>query len=108
MLQFTRRLAVFAIATSHQFSPVNAMESARPDTEMQIYVRMPDRTITLDVFPSTTVEEIMEKVHAKEGIPPCFQKLTFNTKTLEDSRSLKDHDIKKESTLELLLKFLEF
>jgi ubiquitin C len=70
---------------------------------MQIHVQTPaGKTLTLNVHPNDTIQNVKKKVEQRENIPVDEQRLTFQGKELKNPKStLEDDGIKHGDTLNL-------
>ena len=68
---------------------------------MQIFVKAADKTITIEVEPTDSIEATKQRIFEKEGILPENQLLIFNGEQLDEGKTLSDYNIQKESTLRL-------
>lgn len=59
-------------------------------------------TLTLDVEPSDTIENVKAKVQAFAGIDPAAQYLYFSGQWLDDGHTLSDYNISRLATLDLV------
>ena len=66
-----------------------------------IQVKLAEKTITLIVDYSDTVENVKTMINDKEHVPPDHQILTFDGRILQDWYTLGDYDIIDGSTLQL-------
>ena len=69
---------------------------------MQIFVKIAGKIVTLDVLASDTINDVKTKLQDKIGIPYYAQKLMFAGYQLNNYHTVTDCGIKKEATLHLL------
>ena len=77
---------------------------------MQIFVRLPTRTVTLNVYPSDTIAVVRQKLGEKWDAWPSNTKqpLLFNGQYLYDlNKTLSEYNIQKESTLLISMRYVE-
>ena len=65
---------------------------------------MQGNTVSLEVQPTETVEDVKKMIQEKENIDYYNQRLVFADKELEDNEMIASYPIAEEATLEVLFK----
>lgn len=72
---------------------------------MQIYVKNSyGVTVTLEVEPTTTIEEVKQKIQDLKGWLAENMRIIFAGKQLDDGRTLADYNISPDATLHLCIR----
>ncbi len=98
-LENSRKLSYYNVQSESSLPLVPRLRGGIP-----IFVKTSNgKTITLEVEPSDTIEEVKTKIQEKEGIPPHEQRLIFASKELEDDKTMSYYNVKRENTLHLVV-----
>lgn len=72
--------------------------------DLQVFVKtLTGKTITLEIGQLESILAVKKKIEAKEGVPAEEQRLILAERQLQDEKLVADYDIKKESTIHLVL-----
>ena len=75
------------------------------DKSMKIFCRtLTGKIIDLDVSPDDTIEEAKLQIKEKEGIPSNQQRMIFSRILLDDDKTFEYYKIKRENTIQLVLR----
>uniref|UniRef100_A0A8B9TLF8 2'-5'-oligoadenylate synthetase like n=1 Tax=Anas platyrhynchos TaxID=8839 RepID=A0A8B9TLF8_ANAPL len=73
--------------------------------EMEIFVKdIKNQTMTYSVRPTDTVLQLKKKINSRQGIPVEQQRLTYDSRNLEDQHTLQHYNVQPKSTIYLLLR----
>jgi len=71
----------------------------------QIFIKtITGKTLTFELEPDMTIEEVKDWIENYEGIPTDQQRLIYAGIQLEDGRTLSDYKVQNESTVHLVLR----
>ena len=79
----------------------------KPDDNFVVIKTFYPKNLVVKTFPELTILELKELIFGIVGIPADQQRLFFGGKELEDGRLLSDYNIRRESTLLLVLRLRE-
>ena len=81
----------------------NLCDDEKESTEVVLYIENLESKITsISIDLNATVEELKEMYESVEGFPADRQMLLYKYKKLEDGRRLVDHNIQKESKIQVI------
>ncbi|XP_060763893.1 uncharacterized protein LOC132872819 [Neoarius graeffei] len=78
---------------------------AKTPVPFQVFVKNEKgQTKTYDITDDETVDQLMAKIHRKEGVPEDQQRLIYSDQQLERGMKLKDYNIVSGSTIHMTLR----
>lgn len=70
---------------------------------LRLFVGVPDgQTLSLEAESDDTIEAVIDQIADELGVQPSCQELTFSGTTLEEGRTLAEHNIPNDSILQLV------
>lgn len=118
LLKITLCVLLGVLSTSSLLGRPRIFSMVRPQSEtpqsenmlnirggMQVFVKsMSGKTLSVDVEPDESIESLKSKIQQKEGITPDQQRVVFEGKQLDSTKSISDYGIEEDSTLHLVLR----
>jgi len=72
---------------------------------MIIFIKtLTGKSLILNVASNDTIGSVKQRIQDREGIPPDHQRLIYGSVDLQDVRTLAEYNIRKDSTLHLVLR----
>nr|BAB19016.1 2',5'-oligo adenylate synthetase A [Gallus gallus] len=72
--------------------------------EMEVLVKDSNKTTVYTVRPTDTVKQLKQQIYARQHVPVEQQRLTYETKELENHHTLEHYHVQPRSTIYLLLR----
>eukprot|EP00292_Cryptomonas_paramecium_P014763 CAMPEP_0113698144 /NCGR_PEP_ID=MMETSP0038_2-20120614/22539_1 /TAXON_ID=2898 /ORGANISM="Cryptomonas paramecium" /LENGTH=140 /DNA_ID=CAMNT_0000621259 /DNA_START=39 /DNA_END=461 /DNA_ORIENTATION=- /assembly_acc=CAM_ASM_000170 len=91
-------------AAAQKIRTANPASAAKKSESFQIFIKfMASKSLTLNVETTETIASVKSKIAERTGAPEFQQRLCFLGKTMEDSCTLADYNITKDSSLHFII-----